>query len=295
MPFLKKSTILHLRFPFSFYLLPVFLFALSQAHFINWINVIIAFVILHLLIFPSCNGYNSFQDKDESSIGGLKYPPKVTIDLYYTTLLMDVTGILCALLVSIYFSTSILIMVLASRAYSYRKLRLKKYALTGFLTVFIFQGAFVYLSSSIAISKFSLEHLFSFSNIICMSIASLFIGSIYPLTQIYQHKADLKDGVESISYKLGFAGTFIFSALLFTTAALLMFYYFNLRHQMAALTLFFLITLPVILWFILWFLKTIKNNFNANYENTMIMTIVTSGCMNLYFLVLILNNYLSWF
>jgi 1,4-dihydroxy-2-naphthoate polyprenyltransferase len=295
MPFLKRSTILHLRFPFSFYLLPVFLFAVSQEHFINWINVIIAFVILHLLIFPSCNGYNSFQDKDESSIGGLKYPPKVTINLYYTTLLMDVTGILCALLVSIYFSISVLIMVLASRAYSYRKLRLKKYALTGFLTVFIFQGAFVYLSSSIAISKFSLVQLFSFSNIICMSIASLFIGSIYPLTQIYQHKADLKDGVESISYKLGFAGTFIFSALLFTTAALLMFYYFNLKHQMAALTLFLLITLPVILWFILWFLKTIKNNFNANYENTMIMTIVTSGCMNLYFLVLILNNYLSWF
>jgi len=295
MPFLKRSTILHLRFAFSFYLLPVFLFALSQAHFINWINVIIAFVILHLLIFPSCNGYNSFQDKDESSIGGLKHPPKVTINLYYTTLLMDVTGILCALLVSIYFSISVLIMVLASRAYSYRKLRLKKYALTGFLTVFIFQGAFVYLSSSIAISKFSLEQLFSFSNIICMSIASLFIGSLYPLTQIYQHKADLKDGVESISYKLGFVGTFIFSALLFTTAALLMFYYFNLKHQMAALTLFLLITLPIILWFILWFLKTIKNNFNANYENTMIMTVVTSGCMNLFFLVLILNNYLAWF
>jgi hypothetical protein len=43
-----------------------------------------------------------------------------------------------------------------------------------------------------------------------MSVASLFIGSVYPLTQIYQHEADKKDGVTTISYKLGYVGTFFF-------------------------------------------------------------------------------------
>lgn len=291
----KRSTILHLRFPFSLYLLPVFLFAFSQAREINWINSIIAFVVLHLLIFPSCNGYNSYQDRDETSIGGLKYPPKVTIDLFYMTLLFDIAGIFTALIVSVYFSLSVLLMVLVSRAYSYRKLRLKKYAFIGFLTVFIFQGAFVFLSSSIAISNLTLRHLFAYNNVICMCIASLFIGSLYPLTQIYQHKADLKDGVISISFKLGFAGTFIFSALLFAAASLLMFYYFNLRHEHTALKLFLLTTLPIVCWFIFWFFKTFKNHINANYENTMIMTMITAGCMNIYFMILIINNYLAWF
>src|SRR5664279_1453604 len=132
-----KSTMKHLRLPFSFFLMPVFLFALSQAITIDWQTTIIAFVILHLFIFPSSNGYNSYQDRDETSIGGLKHPPKVTKNLYYATLLLDFTGVLCALFVSIYFSMFIVIFVIMSRAYSYRNVRLKKYPIIGFLTVFI--------------------------------------------------------------------------------------------------------------------------------------------------------------
>jgi len=37
--------------PFSFFLMPVFLFALSQASSINWQTTAIAFVILHLFVF----------------------------------------------------------------------------------------------------------------------------------------------------------------------------------------------------------------------------------------------------
>jgi len=290
-----KNTVKHLRLPFSFFLMPVFLFALSQADAVNWQTTIIAFVIMHLLVFPSSNGYNSFQDRDETSIGGLKYPPKVTKNLYYATLFMDIVGVLASLFVSTYFSLLVLIFVLVSRAYSYRKVRLKKYAVIGFLTVFIFQGAFVYLMTSAAISTFSFAGFFTLNNIICMSVASLFIGSIYPLTQIYQHDADKKDGVISISYKLGYIGTFIFSSILFSIAIVFLFYYFNLKHQQIAMVLFLLITLPVVIKLGIWFNKVLKDTANANFENTMAMNLLTSACMNLYFLVLILNNYYTWF
>ena len=290
-----KNTVKHLRLPFSFFLMPVFLFALSQADTVNWQTTIIAFVIMHLLVFPSSNGYNSFQDRDETSIGGLKYPPKVTKNLYYATLFMDIVGVLASLFVSTYFSLLVLIFVLVSRAYSYRKVRLKKYAVIGFLTVFIFQGAFVYLMTSAAISTFSFAGFFTLNNIICMSVASLFIGSIYPLTQIYQHDADKKDGVISISYKLGYIGTFIFSSILFSIAIVFLFYYFNLKHQQIAMVLFLLITLPVVIKLGIWFNKVLKDTANANFENTMAMNLLTSACMNLYFLVLILNNYYTWF
>jgi 1,4-dihydroxy-2-naphthoate octaprenyltransferase len=128
-----------------------------------------------------------------------------------------------------------------------------------------------------------------------MSIASLFMGSIYPLTQIYQHEADIKDGVISISYKLGYIGTFIFSAILFSIATVLLFYYFNLKHQQIALVLFLILMLPVITNLSIWFNSVRKNIANANFENTMTMNLLTSICMNLYFLVLILNNHYTWF
>jgi 1,4-dihydroxy-2-naphthoate octaprenyltransferase len=275
--------------------MPVFLFALSQASTINWQTTAIAFMILHLFIFPSSNGYNSYQDRDETSIGGLKHPPKVSENLFYTTLLMDIVGVLCALFVSVYFSLFILMFVLTSRAYSYRNLRLKKYAVIGFLTVFFFQGGFVYLMASSAIAPFSIKTFFTLNNIICMSIASFFIGSIYPLTQIYQHEADKKDGVISISYKLGYIGTFVFSAILFSIATIFLFYYFNIKHQQIALVLFLLMMLPVVVKLSVWFNKVRKDTVNANFENTMTMNVLTSTCMNLYFLLLILNNHYTWF
>ncbi|MFO7368980.1 MAG: UbiA family prenyltransferase [Bacteroidales bacterium] len=290
-----KSTVKHLRLPFSFFLMPVFLFALSQASTINWRTTAIAFVILHLFVFPSSNGYNSFQDRDTGSIGGLKHPPKVSHNLFRATMLMDIVAVFSGLLISYSFSLFVLIFILMSRAYSYRNVRLKQYAVIGFLTVFLFQGAFVYMMASSAISMFSFVNFFTLNNIICMSVASFFIGSVYPLTQIYQHEADKNDGVISISYKLGYNGTFVFSGILFVLATVFLYYYFNLKNQQIAVLLFILLMLPVIVDLSVWFAKVRKNKDNANFENTMTMNLLTSTCMNLYFLALIFNNHYNWF
>ena len=295
-----KNTVKHLRLPFSYHLMPVFLFALSQSANYNLINTIIAFLILHLLIYPSSNGYNSYQDRDETSIGGLKHPPKVTENLFYATLLLDVVGILCASLVSVNFSILVLGYVLISRAYSYRKLRLKKYAVIGFLTVFLFQGAYTYLMISSAVTDFSFDPdrywgYLTLNNVICMSVASLFIGSVYPLTQIYQHDADKKDGVTTISYKLGYLGTFLFSSVMFGLATGLLFYYFDKKEQLTALFLFLTLMIPVVVRLFIWFNKVRKDATHANFENTMSMNLMASTCMNCYFLILILNTNYSWF
>lgn len=286
----NHSTFKHLRLPFSFFLMPVFLFALSQSDPVNRIHAFIAFSILHLLIFPSSNGYNSYQDRDESSIGGMKHPPKVTRNLFYVTLWMDLSGVVTALLISVRFSLLILIFILVSRAYSYRKLRLKKYAVIGFLTVFFFQGAFVYLMTALAITNIPFLQFFTINNIICMSVSSLFIGSIYPLTQIYQHEADKNDGVISISYKLGYHGTFVFSGILFAIGTFLLFFYFNIKHQLFDQMLFIIMVSPAAFFLTTWFRKVRRNAAQANFENTMKMNLVSSLCMNLYFLVLIFFN-----
>jgi 1,4-dihydroxy-2-naphthoate octaprenyltransferase len=49
---------------------------------------------------------------------------------------------------------------------------------------------------------------------------------LLPLTQIYQHKQDLDDGVNTISYKLGYIGTFIFCAIVYILAWVFMAQFF---------------------------------------------------------------------
>jgi 1,4-dihydroxy-2-naphthoate octaprenyltransferase len=289
-----QNTILHLRIPFSFYLLPVFLFALSQSDIIHWHTTLLAFVILHVFIFPSSNGYNSYQDRDKTSIGGLKIPPPVTSNLFYVTLLLDIIGVVCGIFISICFSLLILVFVLVSRAYSYRKIRLKKYSLVGFLTVAVFQGGFVFLISYTAITHFSPVKCITANNILCMCVSTLFIGSAYPLTQIYQHDADKSDGVMSLSYRLGYAGTFLFSAILFTTATALLFFKFTQSQQYIVFMFFLVIMLPVTIHLSAWFAQVRKDTRNANFENTMKMNMLTSSCMNLFFLILTFNNIYKW-
>src|SRR5688500_17317517 len=88
-----RDTILHLRIPFSLYLLPIFCFGFSQAGYIDWFNFSIVFLVLHFFIYPGSNVYNSYMDRDTGSIGGLEKPPPVTPRLYYASIILDTAGI----------------------------------------------------------------------------------------------------------------------------------------------------------------------------------------------------------
>jgi hypothetical protein len=70
-----------------------FLFALAVSPNFTASQLLWSFVIIHLLLYPASNGYNSYFDKDEKSIGGLKNPPPVNKTLYYAALLLDALAI----------------------------------------------------------------------------------------------------------------------------------------------------------------------------------------------------------
>ena len=115
-----KDSITLLRIPFSYFLLPVYLFAISQCHQVNISNMLVSFIVPHLFIYPASNGYNSYMDRDEGSIGGLEHPPPPTIKLFYLTLLFDIMGLLLSLAVSFWFTLGLILYILASRAYSFK-------------------------------------------------------------------------------------------------------------------------------------------------------------------------------
>ena len=289
--FLKKyaDTIKLLRIPFSYFLMPIFLFATSQAQPINWTNALISFFVLHLFIYPASNGYNSYMDQDEGSIGGIENPPKATQSLFYASIVFDIVGLILALVVGKVFFFCVLLYMLASRAYSFKGIRLKKYAVIGFLTVIVFQGAFTFFMIFKAASDVSIVYTSTLYYV--LAACSFLIAGVYPLTQIYQHDADAASGDFTISYRLGIIGTFIFSSVMFVIAAVLLFFYFSATGKINHFIIFQLFLLPVIIYFSSWFLKTLKDKSQANFKNTMRMNFIASTCMNLCFIVLLfLNN-----
>jgi len=284
----QKNTITLLRIPFSYFLMPVFFFAVSQAAEINWLNAIICFFVLHLFIYPASNGYNSYMDADETSIGGLEKPPLPTKQLFYISILFDVIGLSLALFVSVYFFVCVLIYMLASRAYSYKGIRLKKYPIIGFLTVAFFQGAFTFYMVYKAVYQQNIE---INTNLILVTLACVFlIGGVYPLTQVYQHEADKESGDITISLKLGKKGTFIFCAVMFLVSNILLYFYFQNRDQANHFILFQLFLFPVVIFFVNWFLKVLKDESQSSFKNTMQMNFIASTCMNLFFVVLLIIN-----
>src|SRR6185369_5640241 len=127
-----RSTLLHLRIPFSYFLLPVYLFAIGVSPNFTEDSLLWTFIIIHLFLYPASNGYNSYFDKDEKSIGGLKKPPPVNKSLYSTSLIFDAIAILLAYWkISFLFALMILTYGLISKAYSHPSIRLKKYSLLG--------------------------------------------------------------------------------------------------------------------------------------------------------------------
>jgi 1,4-dihydroxy-2-naphthoate octaprenyltransferase len=283
----RKSTIQLLRFHFSFFLLPIYLFAISQLPAINGTNAVVVFLILHVLVYPSSNGYNSYMDRDETPIGGLKNPLQPTRELFYTTIVMDAMAIALSFFINIRFTLCILVYILASRAYSYRRIRLKKYPVIGFLTVFIFQGALVFYAVFHAVQNNWIMDTPIFP---CL-VSSMLIGALYPLTQIYQHKEDKRDGVVSISYLLGKKGTFVFSMLLFLSATFLLYIRFKQINEVNHFYWYLLIMFPVVVYFLYWMRKVWANEAAANFRNSLWMNILSTICTTTFFIIIIATKH----
>jgi len=281
---ISSSTIKLLRIPFSFFLSPIYFFALAQVPEINWFNAVLIFIILHFIIYPASNGYNSYMDRDTESIGGLEKPPPPSLQLFWVTVVLDSIGILLSLIIGPIFTLVMLFYIGASKAYSYRGIRLKKFPYFGYLVVIAFQGAVTFWLVYYGSDR---EHSLSVpwqGMIIC----SLLVGGFYPLTQIYQHKQDFEDGVSTISYKLGYKGTFIFCALVYILAWIFMAQFFIGKKQGNQLLMIGIFFIPVIVYFIRWFVLVYKNSKEANFKNTMKMNWLAATCTNISFMILLI-------
>lgn len=285
---INRSTVLHLRVPFSFFLLPVFLFALSISTNPNWMNTWLVFFILHFLLYPASNGYNSYFDKDEQSIGGLEYPPPVSRQLYYVSLSLDMIAVLLGSLISLTFAMMLLVYGLVSKAYSHPAIRLKRYAWTSWAIAGFFQGFFTFCMAYVGINNVEITALQQpFIWIAALLTSSILWGS-YPMTQIYQHEEDQRRGDHTLSLQLGIRGTCYFAAvwLILTGVGFIIYYrtFYSWQHAAA----FSIFVLPLLFYFGYWYRRVYLNDRVADFKSTMKLNIISGLCLNIYFAFVIL-------
>ncbi len=281
------NTIKLLRLPFSVFLLPISLFSFYYIQPTIDYQLILVLIIWHLLVFPSSNAYNSFHDRDEGPIGALEAPPKPTKLLLQVSNLMDSLAILLSIFINLYFTAFVIVFIVVSRLYSNRQVRLKKYPVAAFLIVCLCQGSGVFVANIFGLSS---AVLFSNTSVIYSAIACyFFIGTMYPLTQIYQHKADAEDGVKTLSIMLGKEGTFIFSGFMYLMATLFIYLSFHDNQGLNNFWIFNIVMLPAAIYFINWSIRSFRNEAQVNYKNTMTLLVLSSLLNNIYFLIILIK------
>lgn len=280
MSMITRSSLLHLRLPFSYFLLPVYLLALLAAGPVDGLKAGLVFFVLHFLLYPAANGFNSYYDRDQESIGVLRHPPPVTRDLLWLSLALDAAALIVALGVGWPLVAGCLLYSVASKAYSWNRIRLKQFPFLSWMLVGCCQGPFTFLVVLVSVQKLSCVILPG--SAIPAAVSGLYVLGFFPLTQVYQHWEDSKRGVETISLRLGVRGTFCLSALFMAAAALI---YYAYLHSFvgAGLALGFAASsIPALVYFVHWFLAVAKDEAKADYGRAMRMCVLASTGLNLF-------------
>ncbi len=277
-----KNILLHLRIPFSFFLLPIYLFALSQVTHPDTSRAWWVFFILHFMLFPASNAYNSYYDKDEGSIGLLETPPPVTQGLLYVAWIIDILALVLGwVFVSEIFAVFLLVYGLISKAYSYPAIRLKKYPMLSWFVVTLFQGALTYLAVYQAIiPNFQIFQLTNFQILLPALICTSNLLAIYPLTQVYQHEEDARRGDMTMSRMLGIRGTFLNAAFWLGLSGIGFLVYFGFTTDFLLLIA---MLSPLLSFFAWWMWQVWKDESKADFKNTMWLNLLAGICLNIFF------------
>jgi 1,4-dihydroxy-2-naphthoate octaprenyltransferase len=138
-----------------------------------------------------------------------------------------------------------------------------------------------------AVHELAWSQLGSIEIVLPAFLSTALLWGSYPMTQVYQHEEDGRRGDLTLSRMLGIRGTFLFTALVFLLATLgFVYYFYSYHHWMWALG-FILFLLPVLGYFFWWMYKVWQDASFANYQHTMRLNLLSSLCLNLFFLALL--------
>lgn len=202
----------------------------------NWSSFLLQFVNVHILLFGGATAYNSYWDKDEGPIGGLKNPPGMKPWMWFISLLMQALGLLVALSAGSLFTGVYALSMLLFWLYSTPHARWKGDPIKSLVAIGVSTGTNSLVMGYLAAGMYALP----LSVIFAAFGVALVILSLYPTSQLYQMDDDQRRGDQTFAIKYGFQGVFNFFVLAFSMGVI--FIFTAILRQHIWLSLVFLLT-----------------------------------------------------
>lgn len=202
-----KPYLTHLRLPFQFLLSPIFLWGYLLAGGTLNATLLVAYLAFHLFLYAGGTALNSYYDRDKGPIGGLAHPPPPPKYLLEFSLVWQLIGFLLALTVNFTVAAIYFVMFWMSIAYSHPRIRLKGHPFGALATIMLGQGILPFYAGW-ATARGDLDGGAAPAVILAALSATLIIGGMYPLTQIYQLDADAERGDLTSARFLGVENSF---------------------------------------------------------------------------------------
>ena len=203
----------HLRLHYQLvFLSPLFAWGFLLGAHVASLRTWIAFVAFHFFLYGGITAYNSYYDRDEGPVGGLRVPPPVTKGLLTFSLVVQALGFVMAACVGPLFACLYLAIAVLSVAYSHPRFRWKAKPVHSLFVVAFGQGT----------AGFAAGWLTSGSDwppaapgrlALGACVATLATLGLYPLTQLYQLDEDRARGDRTFSVAYGANASFLFSLI----------------------------------------------------------------------------------
>jgi len=215
-----RATLLHLRFPFVYVLSPIFVWGAAWGPGEWTARTTLAFLLVHLALYPGANAFNSAFDRDTGPIGGLAHPPDVPGGLAAWSVWLQATGALLSILVGPGFAVGYATLWAIFTVYSHPRTRWKRDPVRSTAAIVAGQGGIgFWLGWSAAGSGgVALRGNWTAADGWALAAACAVVAALYPLTQVYQLEADRSRQDRTLAAVLGPRGTFAWSAAAFGLA-----------------------------------------------------------------------------
>lgn len=220
--------ILHLRLHYQFFILSGgYLMGSLFVNSIQWDQFWLQFLNVHVLLFGGATTYNSYWDKDEGPIGGLKSPPKMTKWMWAVSLIIQFIGLFWAWQISLDYFIIYSVSFVLFWLYSTPHARWKGNPLLSLVAIGFSTGTNSFLLGYLAAGGTDLD--------IEQGLTALGVGliilSLYPASQIYQIEEDEKRGDTTFAMRYGLKGVKYFFSNLFFIGALLLTLFLYLQDK----------------------------------------------------------------
>lgn len=179
----------HLRLGFNVLLSPIYLWGvlLSGAGPTDG-RVWLGYLSVHLFLYGGTTAFNSYFDRDEGPIGGMRVPPPVDAGLLPFSLGVQALGLPLAWLVGAPFALAWLALFAVFTAYSHPAVRLKARPGAALAAIAVGQGGLGFALGWLAGAPPA--GLLAPRSLLAMAAAALVVSGLYLVSQSYQTRED---------------------------------------------------------------------------------------------------------